>query len=275
MNECFGGARMKFEIIKYLKTFLHGMVFFLGVGTSALLAASLTQLSSHFTSGETLKATALNAIVDDITSIINQINQYPDWSVSSGDAAYAAGLQFGNSSNTTGGTIRWTGSDFEGYTGSEWKSLTGTGHQFRAFYAYKNVDQTILTGGGYQTIEWDGEAYDTDNSFSTTTNEFQPTTAGKWLLIACLNTKNNTLEIDLNKGFGVYILKNGAFESAANFTSSTAGVGNYGQGCMSKIVEADGSEDKFKVQTYTNDADGVTISPEKHITYFQGLYLGN
>ena len=36
-------------------------------------------------------------------------------------------IKIGTTSNTNAGTIRWTGTDFEGYTGSEWKSLTSGG----------------------------------------------------------------------------------------------------------------------------------------------------
>ncbi len=37
------------------------------------------------------------------------------------------GVKVGNSSATAPGTIRWTGTDFEGYNGTEWVSLTGGG----------------------------------------------------------------------------------------------------------------------------------------------------
>ena len=37
------------------------------------------------------------------------------------------GIQLGNSAGSTTGTIRWTGSDFEGYDGSAWQSFTATG----------------------------------------------------------------------------------------------------------------------------------------------------
>ena len=36
----------------------------------------------------------------------------------------AGGIEIGNTTNSTPGTIRWTGGDFEGYTGSKWVSLT-------------------------------------------------------------------------------------------------------------------------------------------------------
>jgi len=39
----------------------------------------------------------------------------------------AGGIRVGNSSGSNAGTIRWTGSDFEGYDGSSWSSLTSSG----------------------------------------------------------------------------------------------------------------------------------------------------
>lgn len=37
------------------------------------------------------------------------------------------GIELGNALGTNAGTLRWTGSDFEGYDGATWKSLTATG----------------------------------------------------------------------------------------------------------------------------------------------------
>ncbi|MBI4720860.1 MAG: hypothetical protein HY770_06495 [Chitinivibrionia bacterium] len=39
----------------------------------------------------------------------------------------AGGIRIGMSGGTNAGTIRWTGSDFEGYDGSAWQSLTASG----------------------------------------------------------------------------------------------------------------------------------------------------
>jgi trimeric autotransporter adhesin len=36
------------------------------------------------------------------------------------------GIRLGNTTNPLAGTLRWTGSDFEGYDGSNWRSLTAT-----------------------------------------------------------------------------------------------------------------------------------------------------
>lgn len=45
----------------------------------------------------------------------------------SGSLVLGAGATLGNSSSTTAGTLRWSGTDFEGYDGFLWKSLTGGG----------------------------------------------------------------------------------------------------------------------------------------------------
>ncbi|UCF05801.1 MAG: hypothetical protein JSV33_01830 [bacterium] len=37
------------------------------------------------------------------------------------------GIRVGSAAGTNSGTIQWTGTDFEGYDGSSWKSLTGSG----------------------------------------------------------------------------------------------------------------------------------------------------
>jgi hypothetical protein len=44
-----------------------------------------------------------------------------------GGLSIAQGLSLGGSSSTTAGTIRWTGTDFEGYNGADWVSLTSGG----------------------------------------------------------------------------------------------------------------------------------------------------
>ncbi|MBD3179755.1 MAG: hypothetical protein GF417_09200 [Candidatus Latescibacteria bacterium] len=52
-------------------------------------------------------------------------------------------VTLGNSAANTTGTLRWTGSDFEGYNGSAWQSLTGGGGSLPAGTA----DQTLRHDG--------------------------------------------------------------------------------------------------------------------------------
>jgi len=54
------------------------------------------------------------------------------------------GIKLGTTSNTNAGTLRWTGTDFEGYNGSSWKSLTG------------GAGGTLPSGASGQTLRHDG-----------------------------------------------------------------------------------------------------------------------
>ncbi|WP_340075403.1 hypothetical protein [Leptobacterium sp. I13] len=57
-------------------------------------------------------------------------------------------LKIGNTSNANPGTIRWTGSDFEGYNGTEWVSLTSQGSAaFSVIKGPSRLDLTIESSG--------------------------------------------------------------------------------------------------------------------------------
>ena len=65
------------------------------------------------------------------------------------------GLRIGNTSASAAGTLRWTGSDFEGHDGSTWKSLTSTG------------GGGLPAGTAGQTLRHDGDNWVTaDNIFN-------------------------------------------------------------------------------------------------------------
>lgn len=71
----------------------------------------------------------------------------------------AGGVRIGNSSNTNAGTIRWTGTDFEGYDGSAWQSFTDIG------------SGTLPIGFSGQTLYHDGSSWAaTNNLFNNGTN---------------------------------------------------------------------------------------------------------
>jgi hypothetical protein len=57
------------------------------------------------------------------------------------------GLKIGGTSHTNAGTIRWTGSDFEGYDGSTWKSFTAGG------------SGTLPSGSSGQTLRHNGSSW--------------------------------------------------------------------------------------------------------------------
>jgi hypothetical protein len=69
------------------------------------------------------------------------------------------GIMLGNSSGTNAGTIRWSGSDFEGYNGSAWQSFTATG------------GGSLPSGTTGQTLRNDGSNWvATSNLFNDGTN---------------------------------------------------------------------------------------------------------
>ena len=61
-------------------------------------------------------------------------------------------IKIGNASNTVSGTIRWTGTDFEGYTGTEWKSLTRGGELANL---YLPVPRLCVKGKNTLYVYWE------------------------------------------------------------------------------------------------------------------------
>ncbi len=60
------------------------------------------------------------------------------------------GVRIGNTATNNTGTIRWSGSDFEGYNGAEWKSLTGAGAEV---LPSGTAGQTLRnTGSGWAAV---------------------------------------------------------------------------------------------------------------------------
>jgi hypothetical protein len=74
-------------------------------------------------------------------------------------------VKLGNTANTNEGTIRWSGTDFEGYDGSEWKSLTtdaggsGDGHSLDAADGAP-VDVVYVENDGEVRIGEEANGYD-------------------------------------------------------------------------------------------------------------------
>jgi hypothetical protein len=78
----------------------------------------------------------------------------------SGGVITGAGIQIGNSSATNAGNIRWTGTDFEGYDGTQWVSLTsGSGPSGNFFEDGGNSFGGLAVIGTNDTF---GLAFETD-----------------------------------------------------------------------------------------------------------------
>ncbi len=80
----------------------------------------------------------------------------------SGLKTFSSGLILGDSTSTTSGAIRWSGTDFEGYDGIQWVSLTGGGGgsgplSVAFIQAYDNTGGTDLNSATPTAVPWDTE----------------------------------------------------------------------------------------------------------------------
>ena len=67
-----------------------------------------------------------------------------------GNGYFSAGLQIGNSSLANAGNLRWTGTDFEGYNGTSWVSLTAS--------SFTETDPQVGTNTTSFVPRWNGTA---------------------------------------------------------------------------------------------------------------------
>jgi hypothetical protein len=107
----------------------------------------------------------------------------------------AGGVRLGNTSRTTAGNLRWTGSDFEGYNGSSWLSLTasggslpsGTSGQTMRHDGSSWVASSLLTNDGTTigigTPSLNGELHLYRSGVATEMANLYTTAQGGWLIM--------------------------------------------------------------------------------------------
>ena len=88
-------------------------------------------------------------------------------------------IRIGNTTTNNAGTIKWTGSDFQGYDGSTWKSLTaGSGACFMAATCPSGYETVLTHWSGTCTVTCaygytntcGGVSWQLGNAFSCSTN---------------------------------------------------------------------------------------------------------
>ena len=152
-------------------------------------------------------------------------------------------------------------------------SGTATGFNNPAFLAYngsaRNPSDATVTD-----LQIDTEVFDTGSCFNTSTYTFTPNVAGKYLLFAAIRVGSDTSRpafIEMQ----ARIRKNGgdcANQLLSSYSASNLDAFNIP---ITTIVEANGSSDAFKIDTYLNvDAGTITISSGQHQTYFGGYRIG-
>jgi Chaperone of endosialidase len=85
------------------------------------------------------------------------------YATTSGEGFFSKGVQIGNSALLNAGNIRWTGADFEGYTGAVWKSLTATG-------LLAETDPQVGANTTSKVPRWDGSALVGGTIYDNATN---------------------------------------------------------------------------------------------------------
>jgi hypothetical protein len=92
----------------------------------------------------------INVATGSTSRLVVQDNGTDTFSVNAtGDVVAAGGVTVGNSSSATAGTIRWTGTDFEGFDGATWVSLTsgsgGGGSGVNFVSRVKQVNESVIS----------------------------------------------------------------------------------------------------------------------------------
>jgi hypothetical protein len=147
-----------------------------GITADTLTASGTITADTFSGSGAALTSLDADALstgqVSDglLSSNIARLNQAQTFTST---ATFDSGMVLGNTSSTSSGTLRWTGSDFQGYNGSEWVSLTsgeGGGVSMLAigmFYAYDSSGGTAINGWSDLTLDTEVRS---DNQFSSLGN---------------------------------------------------------------------------------------------------------
>jgi Chaperone of endosialidase len=85
------------------------------------------------------------------------------FATTAGDGFFAKGVQIGNSILNNAGNIKWTGTDFEGFDGVNWKSFTAVG------IASETDPQVGINTTNFLS-KWNGSALVSSNVFDNATN---------------------------------------------------------------------------------------------------------
>lgn len=126
-----GPNRMKITAVPY--SFRSGQADALTNGSTTISASQLAQLAPGSIQGVSSSNTVLRVNQTGAGDLLQLQSSGTDKltvanngdTAIGGSLAVAGGVTVGNSTSTTAGTIRWTGTAFEGYNGTAWTSLGG------------------------------------------------------------------------------------------------------------------------------------------------------
>lgn len=176
----------------------------------------------------------VNVASGSTSRLVVQDNGTDTFSVNgTGDITSARGITLGTSSSTAAGTIRWTGTDFEGYDGASWVSLTsgsgGGGAGLNFISTVKQVNESVISTIGLQD--------DNELTFPIGANE-------EWTYRFVIQANSNAAA-DLR--FAVTAPGGAVCQTAFSDPEGASSVGQYGCGVTSASVPGNTAVDLYEV----------------------------
>jgi hypothetical protein len=150
-----------------------------------------------------------------------------------------------------------------GATALEWGA--GGGASGPAFSVFRATTSQSFTAGVNTKVQWNGETFDTDNCFDSTTNyRFTPTTAGYYQINCSIYFDNATADYTL-----VSLDRNGV--QYRRFFSDSVGASGASAG-GSAIVYLNGSSDYLEIYVESN-ATSPKVYFNAYNSYFDGVWI--
>jgi hypothetical protein len=171
--------------------------------------------------------------------------------------------QRGNiSSPATGLTIYDTSNNqVETYNGTTW--VAGASSTQPAFSVNNNGVAETVTAGTWTKLTFSTKSYDTNSNYSTSTNKFTPTVAGKYLITVSIRCNDST------NGCIAGIWKNGSEYEEGIYNSNNSTQTSE----VNALIDMNGTTDYL--EAYAADNGGTNINGGTNVTYFSGTLINS
>jgi len=149
------------------------------------------------------------------------------------------------------------------------KMAAGIAGNGPAISVFRNTSTQTVTSGVATKVQLNGEDFDTDSAFDSTTNfRFQPLVAGYYLVtgrIACSASTSGTVALPLIYKNGSLLLNGQSYIPPSGSSSMTATV--------TGLVYLNGSTDYLELWANITGTGTVTITNGTGVTFLQGALV--
>ena len=209
----------------------------------------------------------------------------------SGMPTFSSGVVLGNTNNATAGTVRWTGTDFEGYNGSQWQSLTsgsggggGTGSPtLQGVLAFGKVRGTTgaalnisgatstRTATGQYTVTLSSPA--SNANYTVLLSFLSPTAGVNSTEISSANQTTNSFQVNIRQGMTAvdrdwYLTVIDPNATAGGGSSTTAFAQNGNSFGTTAIL---GTTDTQGLNIITNGTNALSFTSAGEATFLQAM----